>query len=65
MRSFDYEGTILRLLLSEMERFSKPSAFLLVGEKNVLFWYARTPKSPPLNPLFLALPRSKINTTFR
>jgi hypothetical protein len=37
----------------------------LSRRKNVLFWYARTPKSPPLNPLFLALPRSKINTAFR
>jgi hypothetical protein len=36
-----------------------------VGEKDVLFWYARTPKSPLLNPLFLALPRPKINTAFR
>jgi hypothetical protein len=38
---------------------------LSIGEKNVLSWYARTPKSPPFNPLFLALPRSKINTAFR
>jgi hypothetical protein len=38
---------------------------LSVGEKTSVFWYARTPKSPPLKPASLALPQLKINTAFR
>jgi hypothetical protein len=38
---------------------------LTVGGKGGRFWHARTPKSHPLNCLFLALPRPKINTALR